>query len=602
MHTRRTGFLAVALLLVALGGTPLHGQESRRQPPEKLRILVDKVLMADNDWVMTENHVAEIATAGFNVVSPRRGNEDMDEVRRIARLAGEYGMRHMPWMRGTKMAEGEERLVWAVGTEQEICSPNADELWGWMTHRIVQYARISLEEPALMGAFLDFENYWPGKQGWNGYPLSYDMAVMRAFAAVQDIQLPELDPAERYPWLLDNQLHAEFARFQEAGWRQRCRTLRQAVDAVNPDFQLCVYPAPGTRFCTEAIIPEWGTPQAPLILADASNYGRPPSMLPNKWLHFEPGIMRHDRALDANRQFLQARQASVSQDDAPLVYLGGIDPVVPGADPEFCGKNALMSAEVTDGYWVFYEGPEYSGDHSRYFRWFFWANQAIADARYSDQYEPRQTPDPWGRTQLDARTRLPQLGMLRVSRSVMDTLAAEGRWEVHQVRGTTYEYLSQFDVLVLGDMKVDLDYDSNFVQLLRRYVGEGGGLMVTHDTIWFMASPVPAVAKRPELESDAPAGPHVVGANLVVRGPHPALPDVVPGTRFSTAHWDHAILAPGPEGTVLVANQHGDPVCIAGELGAGQIVFSGCYVRRNSLEIPTERRILMACLDWLAQD
>ena len=160
----------------------------------KMRVLVDKVLMAANDWVMTGEHVREIATAGFNVLSPRRGNDDLDEVRRIAGLAQDNGMRHMPWMRGTLLvpedepADSGKRLVWADGTQQDLYSPNADELWDWMTTRILGYARVSVDQPALMGVFLDFENYAPGGQS-NTYALSYDSAILSQFARASNIEV-----------------------------------------------------------------------------------------------------------------------------------------------------------------------------------------------------------------------------------------------------------------------------------------------------------------------------------------------------------------------------------------------------------------------------
>ena len=49
----------------------------------------------------------------------------------------------------------------------------------------------------------------------------------------------------------------------------RLRKLRQAVDAINPEFLLVLYPAPGTLLMTEALYPEWATARAPMVLADA---------------------------------------------------------------------------------------------------------------------------------------------------------------------------------------------------------------------------------------------------------------------------------------------------------------------------------------------
>ncbi|MBN2295523.1 MAG: hypothetical protein JXM70_24045, partial [Pirellulales bacterium] len=82
----------------------------------------------------------------------------------------------------------------------------------------------------------------------------------------------------------------------------------------------------------------------------------------------------------------------------PFIYSGGIDPLVRGADPEFSGKNAVMISQVTDGYWIFYEGPTYTKpDHADYWKWFTWANKAIAKGDFDVQHEPRQTPTQWAK-------------------------------------------------------------------------------------------------------------------------------------------------------------------------------------------------------------
>ena len=80
---------------------------SRQQP---YRILVDKVLMFANDWVMTPEHVAEIREAGFNVVVPRIGADDNTRVERVARMAEDQGVFYMPWIRGTVVEKGDPTL------------------------------------------------------------------------------------------------------------------------------------------------------------------------------------------------------------------------------------------------------------------------------------------------------------------------------------------------------------------------------------------------------------------------------------------------------------------------------------------------------------
>lgn len=351
----------------------------------KFRILVDKVMQPEEGWVTKEWMVKEAAEAGFNVYSPRHGYNRLEEVRRVARWCGKYGIFHMVWMRGSLSApEGKEaegkRVVWSIGAEQPLWSPNSDELWDWMTRYIVEYAKISTEIPSLMGVFLDYENYAPGRREGNLYSLSYDDVIMRKFAEAKGVDLPKLPLDRRKGWLEEKGLHDDFERFQIEHWRERCRALRRAVDEYNPKFRFCVYPAPGTPFMLEAIYPEWATDEAPLILADACTYGR-------------PGLIPEAEALKGNRERLLQRMEIPKKAGINFIYVGGIDPVVRGADPEFCGKNAVMISQITGGYWVFYEGPKYKVDHPDYFKWFSWANRAIVEGRFDAWHEPRQTPE-----------------------------------------------------------------------------------------------------------------------------------------------------------------------------------------------------------------
>ncbi|MBN2311410.1 MAG: hypothetical protein JXR94_20705 [Candidatus Hydrogenedentes bacterium] len=377
---------AAGAVEVAWGAEAIDRAELGRSV--KLTILVDKVMQPEAGWTTEEWMVKASAEAGFNVFSPRKGHDKLDEVRAVTGWCEQYGIYHMPWMRGTLTApEGPQadgkRVVWANGNEQPLWSPNSDEFWAWTHQYIVEYARISAENKHLMGVFLDYENYAPGRQG-NLYSLSYDDTILGKFAEAQGIELPALALADRRPWLTEQGLHDAFEAFQIAHWRDRCRALREAVDAHDPTFQFCIYPAPGTRFMIEATYPEWATERAPIILADPSTYGRPSR------------FARQERALAANRELLIKRRVAAEEAGIPFIYAGGIDPVVKGADPEFSGKNAVMMSEVTDGYWIFYEGPTYTKqDHAEYWKWFTWANRAIAAGRFDAQHEARETPENW---------------------------------------------------------------------------------------------------------------------------------------------------------------------------------------------------------------
>ena len=383
MRTCRASVLLLSALLLSEVGQAAGVDWSQKRAAlgkeDKFRILVDKVLSRSNNWVMTETHVREIKEASFNVVVPRMGGTDMNEVRRVADLAARQGIFYMPWMRGSLDTKTGTKIVWESGATQDLYSPNADALWDWMTGIILGHAKIGAANPAVIGTFLDFENYAKGKIK-NCYFLSYDSKIMGEFGQAQGLTIPPLAPAERKTWLVEHGLHGTFERFQIDSWRQRCRQLRQKIDAIDPRYQLIVYPIE-TLFLDEAVYAEWSTPQAPLVVADPRTYGRKQDM-------------PHAQALLANQDKLLKNMRRAQSHQAMLLYTGGIDPAVKGADPEFCGANALMIADTTNGYWIFYEGPDYAGTHPHYFHWFRWANHAITGGQLQLWKQPRQEPDP----------------------------------------------------------------------------------------------------------------------------------------------------------------------------------------------------------------
>ena len=110
-HTRlcNTGLMAAAAIGMAVAQTGEEAWVLRRQKlgtEDPYRILVDKVLMASNEWRMLPEHVAEIRDPGFNVVVPRIGDDDNDRVRRAARMAVDHGLFYRPWIRGTRATKG----------------------------------------------------------------------------------------------------------------------------------------------------------------------------------------------------------------------------------------------------------------------------------------------------------------------------------------------------------------------------------------------------------------------------------------------------------------------------------------------------------------
>ncbi len=359
-------------------------QQSLGSKSNPYRILVDKVLSLSNGWIMTPDHVAEIKTAGFNVVVPRIGADDASRVERVARMAAEQGIFYMPWIRGTLTENGDPKLrvTDANGRYGRLASPNSDALWQYWEERVLSYAKLAANVPSVLGVFLDFENYDKTKNvkiGGNGYSLSYDEPILRQFCVAENLVLPDPLPDNRAEWLEQQSKTQAFHDFQIHGWRTRARALRQAVEAIAPNFQFFVYPA-STLFIREVVWREWHTPQAPLVMAEERTY------------------YRHDYdisdAMNQMRNIVVKARAELDAVDPTIRYMAGLDPVVRGANPEFEGKSAVLGAEFCHGYWVFYEGPKYADDHPDFFAWFRRANSAIANQDYSLWRQPAETPNP----------------------------------------------------------------------------------------------------------------------------------------------------------------------------------------------------------------
>jgi hypothetical protein len=278
-------------------------------------------------------------------------------------------------------------LLWANGQEQPLWSPNSDEFWAWTTQYVLEYARISAEDPHLMGVFLDYENYAPKPKPGNLYDLSYDDMIMARFAEARGSSFRSLSPtrASRGSRSRGCTMSSTPSRSRTGGSAaERCasrwtRSTRASSSASTPRRAR-------RSWCARAY-PEWATEAAPIILADASTYGRPSRLRPQ------------EEGLEINRQrLIERQQVAVEAMGVPFIYTGGIDPAVTGADPEFSGKNAVMISFVTDGYWIFYEGPTYDTTHPEYFRWFTWANQAIAEGNLEAWRGPREEPEDLGLT------------------------------------------------------------------------------------------------------------------------------------------------------------------------------------------------------------
>lgn len=361
---------------------------------ENIALMVDKVMNGSTNYQHAEWMVQEAAAAGFNVYVARKFHNDssqyvtaLPQLQQLAQWCEQYGMKTMVWMRGTLAVDGTNPV--AIGkrylpetVEAPLWSPNSDELWAHLTNWIVQYAQLSVSNPAIEGVFLDFENY-SGVVGASVfcYHLSYDDIITSEFSTAYNIIVP-VAAGQRKAWLIANGLHDEFSAFQLDRWNERCKALRTAVDAVNPRFRFMVYPfmssyqANNSLFLSDADAPiaQLSSAQAPIIHAEHQCYIPRYSAIHDAESH-----------ADANRQSLSLQNDRADLQGVPYMLLGGLDPLVSSpVAPGYNARTAVLASGEANGFWVFYEGPTYpSMEHTNEMNGFLLASQRIADGDYA---------------------------------------------------------------------------------------------------------------------------------------------------------------------------------------------------------------------------
>ncbi|MDX9979258.1 MAG: family 10 glycosylhydrolase [Lentisphaeria bacterium] len=119
--------------------------------------------------------------------------------------------------------------------------------------------------------------------------------------------------------------------------------------------------------------------------------------------------------------------------------------------------------------------------------------------------------------------------------------------------------LAQFDILWLADMHAPGPQAEDWRQQLTSFVAAGGGVLQTwhHHVLGDVG-----IGVRRVFDS----------RRMTVLEGHPVLAGMAD---FSASYKDHIVEKVGPQGTVLVQNEYGDPVVVVGTLGKGRVASTG---------------------------
>lgn len=352
------------------------------------RLFVTKSHPSHGD--LSDSEFRKLSDAGFTVAVSLWA----EDPRVFAIRAANAGLSTMNWNLGLvdKKNDGDSTIT-RQGKSTRYTTPYSPQAWKELTDMVVGLAKISLENPSFVGVCLDFEIYDPANL--DGFCESYDDQSFRAFlaGAGHDVPNPLPAPDARWEWLHKKSLLQMYSGYQADLVAARARTLRKAIDAVNPRFQIGVY---GWGVLVPPVTHGLATAQAPALVLDATAYGR--TLYP-----YDP--KQPDRlGLKWTKTILtQIREDAYNRFDN-VIFLGGHYPQAPGPIDgafKFTVKQAYDSVAYGDGYWIWtdWETPapwtdrgKWQDDMVAYFRQ---ANNALdaGDTTWAAR-EPESIPAP----------------------------------------------------------------------------------------------------------------------------------------------------------------------------------------------------------------
>ena len=297
---------------------------------------------------LSDKNFRQLADAGFTVVV----NKWDEDVPRYCRGAAAAGMDVMTWAGGMPSATGpDDQVVTRTGQPTRYARPVSAAGWKKLADRLVQSAHLSVEHTNYKGVILDFEIY--DKNKTDGFCESYDAQTFTGFLQRFNKTIPEplTPPNERRAQLEKLGLLGDYIQWQYEQVGAHAARMRQALDAVNPNFQIGVY---GWGVLSGAVMENVATRQAPVLDINAETYAR--STYDRKF----PGGYDRTRSDRPGLKWSLVTNAKLAQRarnlSYPVVFLGGHYPQAPGPDDgtqfNFTVRQAFNSAAYADGYWI----------------------------------------------------------------------------------------------------------------------------------------------------------------------------------------------------------------------------------------------------------
>lgn len=467
------------------------------------------------------------------------------------------------------------KVVWFNGYEANLACPLDNDYWH---DRIIPYclayARAS-KQTATFAIMLDWEIYVKNK--FRGvYGLCYCDKCWKRFQKETKTTLPALSFKERNKWLIKNNLRLKYSNIFYKHLRQLGSELRRQTDKINPKLSYWFLPSMNGGFLTE-LGRVLASKQAPIIVINENTYGKPSLALSDT-----DGVKSIVKMVKTDLRYLQ-------QTGIPFKYLTAI---MPNQNPSFHGRQAIETAKLCDGIWIWELGKisHYKHDRRKVMNILKQANKEIRNGSFkipADWQQKKQTPVnkiPAGKI---------GIGISGFQSNIIKLPANAYPYELQEISS---EHLRNVKLLILQNFNAKLDADSPTVKILREYVKNGGNLLLIHDSGYFMASPFPEIVKGYFIPKEHGDGRHILDTEIKISKPCPPAPDLA-GETYKTSFNDHLVFKVAAQGKVFAKDKHNYPVIIGGQFGKGKVVFNGCYYRKIKKD-STEAAFLENLINW----